>query len=287
MADEDAFRKDLVRERRVSAPRQPEEPPPTRLRLTMTDPSVHELAELAEAAGQSEFNPLKHATVVLMTEDMRSSAFLSSCDDDILASVQACLGIYYNTNLEHCGGFVWKSIHRREVGGVPINIYMFRTEDGWYAADTVWRTATQRKQFQEMATILWWAESVGADFEDVPGAPLHFPWWSSSESDGVSIVYGHDLMLLKDADVVVKRGGTPEGDNGQTGGGDDADGSTDAPKGGKGKEPPRGKGGHGGWMPRCATLISTYEQQDWTAFEWHASEFKQGSFALRKLLGEQ
>ena len=302
----DVFKKDLVLERKLQRPRQPEEPPPTRLRISSAaDHDVvvgnAQLQAICDEVGGLEYNAFRHATLVVMADDMGNSVFLSSCDEKVLETVQMSVGTYFNTGVHHQGGFVWKSTVKCQLGDMdPCSVYIFRTEDGWYGSDTMWTTVAERKEFQTDATILWWTPSSDADFEDAPPGALHFPWWSSSESDGVSILSGAEayeaLLPVGGGGGAHKGNGgdSSKGDGGGSskGGGDSSKGGGGGSKGGGGgswkgsdREPPRGKGGHGGWMPRIATLIADYWNKDWAAFEQHSNEYVGGSSALRKLLG--
>jgi len=278
----DTFRKNLIQERKTQrVPTPPDGPPPTRLRLTAVqdDPIIAQLATVAEQAGSMVFNPFIHPTLCVHTDDLSTSEFLQQCPEDTLRAVQTAAGFYYNTAIEVGGGWLWKSVEPREIidqGGTTatqwVHIYIFRADDGWYGADAIWETKQQRQTVQKESeiAILFWSEA-SASFEDAPMMPLHFPWWSASEADSVSVVSGHQAFEQAITKNVENVGA--------------AKSSTDGGKGGWKIEPSRGKGGHGGWMPRCATLISCYENSDYVGFETVVADYKKNSSQLRKLLG--
>eukprot|EP00959_Pyramimonas_sp_CCMP1952_P335063 7016232-Pyramimonas_sp.AAC.1 len=75
-----------------------------------------------------------------MTDDVANSEFLSSRDEATLRSAQTCTGLYFNTGLEHGGGYAWKSARKTDIGGEAAHVYIFRSEGGWRGSDAMWST---------------------------------------------------------------------------------------------------------------------------------------------------
>eukprot|EP00959_Pyramimonas_sp_CCMP1952_P432929 9066012-Pyramimonas_sp.AAC.1 len=51
-----------------------------------------------------------------MADDVQNNIFPQSCNDEVLETVQATVGSYFNTGVAHYSGFAWKSTQKTRGG---------------------------------------------------------------------------------------------------------------------------------------------------------------------------
>lgn len=294
--------RDLVAERRIErGPAPPSGAPPAQMRRT------EDFASIAEAAGSAVFNAFRHPTAVVIVDDMKAMVVISQLEEVALVHLQMATGLYFNTGLTLNGAFVWKSIEK--TASTDEFMYIFKADDGWYCSNIMWKTISMRKSYlaeQGNAMVVsFWAPTKRDDSNlDVPESALHFPWWSADVLDGLEIKSSFELMAATTTGTATAAAaGTAAAgssdDNvvpadygaGSSGSGDGSGytqyyekesdkGSTWQPR----DQCPKGLGGHGGWMPRCGSLVDAYESQNFALLEETIQSYKDGSYSFRELL---
>ena len=209
----------------------------------------------------------------------------SNSSENDLALIQAATTTYFNTNLYVHGAVLWKSCTPVLDDG---HMFVFKDEEGygWYCSNTVWGTAEQFASLYDtpQLRIAFWIASTPDDVVGPEGG-LHHPWWASDALIGWDVKSGYDRLSEAEAELTIMRQSQAQAD-GQPAASSTGSGAASAPEQrDQHKEMPKGVGGHGGWMPRAASLIKAYERGDWDECTRLINEYRSTSDRLCKLLG--
>lgn len=144
------------------------------------------------------------------------------------------------------------------------------SDTGYYCANTIWVVDSDKDKLANEVAVAFWSKNPGP--KDFPGPMLHIPYWSKKPMHGISCDLVNDVFIASEAAMQSTAGGgaASAGEDGDKGHGKD------------GKE--KGKGGHGGWLPRTAALVAAYESQDWEEVERLCTSYKKMSYPLAQLV---
>ena len=223
---------------------------------------------LVKRLSSLEMDPTKHAMVAATISDETAADLAHSFEEEELAAMQSSLGLFFNTGLKLNGSKVWKSCF-----GAPHTMFIFKSESGWYCSNMVWESEKQLVTLQgknSQVAIGFWSKAE-ADEHDYPRHALHMPYWRSKPRLGSGVKTTLELISEQQEKRHAFVPAAPLDDAASSHGSEKASGS-------------KGKGGHGGWLSRCAALINEYQHQRWHEFDRLVETYKSFSQQLRSLL---
>ena len=234
--------RDLVMEARLAAltTEMPAEPPFKR-RLTKTD-SIN-FDDVVAVIALTQFDPVSHATLCVDISAVLGDKLVASKRHESCATVQNRLGLYFNTGGTVDDRPVWKQIEAPV--GMP-TMYIFGVRNGWYCSSTIFQFDSDVKYLEPKPVISFWACSDPDSSQDWPNGDVHSPYWSSYTNSEFSVKLGHSMLYETAADLKMLHSAVEEKDKADA---SSASSSTLVCKA-------KGKGGHGGWMPRAASLAA-------------------------------
>jgi hypothetical protein len=267
-------------------PRQPDCAPPKRLRMVERFLATERLVKLVA------FNPARHATCFVTINDEAADEAVAHSSDDEVASLQASLGVYFNTGVEARDAIIWKKIDEE----YPMYIFKGGEDDignGWYCATEMFETRDIAMSLVPQPTIAWFSRSSDSE-NDFPTRGLSVPFDSRRTRRGLAVKLGHSALSEAESELAVVRQTEQERQTELEAYIADTMQQLEAAKGvsssstaspGESAEPKaNGKGGHGGWMPRCASLIKHYIDKDWTHMDKTIEKYINMSSTLRALV---
>ena len=192
-----------------------------------------------------EFDPCMHTTLCVDITAELGDKLVMAKNDKSCETVHACIGMYYNTGAVVDEKFVWKQISAQPNFQT---MYIFSLEGGWYCASEIFEFYTDIKNRRPL--ISFWAKSDEdlTNGQQWPSGDVHSPYMVKWTNTGVIIKLGHGMLVEAEADLrIMKQAALAE-----------ANGATDTVV-----CKSKGKGGHGGWMPRAAAIAARVYVSDW------------------------
>ena len=256
--------RDLLHERSMRRPTQPTGPPPAK----------RPLVDTVEAAMEASFDPVFHTVMAAnMSDAFADHLVMVEEDYGCIKAMQCGTGMFFNTGYLIEDSAVWKKL------GVPDDLpdmFIFRCEGGWYCSSVIFPSEEDIPEISPEPIISWWTK--GSDEQHWPGeVPVNAPYWSKTVHSEIFLHLGHRMLVNAETELrEVAQASISNAAVEAEGKGGGANAATE----GKAK----GKGGHGGWMPRTASMISAIYSSDWDEAQRLADRYMAMSQALRALV---
>ena len=207
-----------------------------------------------------EFDPCMHTTLCVDITSELGDKLINAKNDKSVETVHACIGMYFNTGAVIDNKFVWKQINAQPNFDT---MYIFSLDDGWFCASEIFEFQSDIKNRRPTISFLAKSDDELTHGQQWPSGDVHSPYMVKWVNHGVVIKLGHGMLIEAQADLCVMKQAA----------------ETD-PIVCKSK----GKGGHGGWMPRAAAIAAKVYVSDWVGAKTICDKFCGFSTALSDLV---
>ena len=255
--------RDLVAEKQAlqgkKRPRPPSRSPPRPHRPGM---------EIQELANELEFDATEHPCLLVNLSDEAADQIIQSqADEGELKGMQDSCAVYYNTHFTVNKAPLWKQIEHTTLGGRPFFIF---TMDGcWYCCSDIFLSEEEFRDLQKSGETqtVWWCPRT-SDKDRFPATEITCPIWAKEPLPGFScsLVTENCLELLTSKTIQTQASSSSDDDQS------------------RGHYKAKGKGGHGGWMARTASLIVAYRERQWYKCEELINTYTHMSSKLSRLV---
>ena len=181
-------------------------------------------------------------------------------------------GTYWLISADCNGKRVWRQEPTESCNNKELFLFFadFGNDVGWYASDTLFTNTVEMK----LAKIFAYFKMV----DDMP-AHAHVPYWRKKAHDGVQVT-GYCAQVTFELSIAYDRIAALEEHIAELQACQAKLGEIEAKR-------EANKGQHGGWMPKCASLLAVFYKNDWGELKSLCNKFYGSSHVLKQLVDKQ
>lgn len=279
-------------------PKQPDQPPSSIL-LTPTlkmkqqkiaaeaGPDPWEIREKVAEAFHKEMDPM----IIVNVVDSLADQVVQSGDVEQVRLLDGVKGPYFYTGYMLSGAPIWKQIEARPCMSGPLYIFSAgpgSSDDsiGWWVSDAVWVSEKDMNKVSKHSNtkverLLW------ADGDAYSPRHVHYPYWHADAHRDIVVMPLWDFSCLLIERCVSLQADLDSALQMHLQASDDAPAAADDDAEDQAKGKPKGKSGHGGWLPKMAQLLAALKASDWPYCFKLMDRFMESSAMLRKLVQDK